>query len=120
MKEVLPQCNATKSCRQKCNATYFSGKSQTNVPATSLEQKQSEIGYVSNLNATQDVTANIPVATESLQKFHAVQQGGKIVDHIRIATCCLKICFQGKTTNLLARGIETYLPDILKYASNQL
>ena len=62
--------------------TYFTGKSQNYVPAASPEQKQSEIGYVSNMNAkpkrVRAVTANIPVATESLQKFHAIQQGREI------------------------------------------
>ena len=57
---------------------YFSGKSQ-NYVSLSPEQKPGEIGYVSNINAkpkrVRAVTANIPVATESLQKFHAVQQG---------------------------------------------
>ena len=50
-------------------------KSQNYVPAS--ESKAGEIGYVSSVNSkprrVRAVTASIPVATESLQKFHTVQ-----------------------------------------------
>ena len=41
------------------------------------ESKGGELGYVGNMNMkprrVRAVTANIPVATESLQKYHSIQ-----------------------------------------------
>lgn len=79
------QSKPTSSPSQGQNSVYSQGiyvdgnKSQSYVPASS-EQKTGDIGYVSNVNSkprrVRAVTASIPVATESLQKFHTVQ-GGK-------------------------------------------
>ena len=52
-------------------------KSQNYVPASAAESKGGEMGYVGNMNMkprrVRAVTANIPVATESLQKYHSIQ-----------------------------------------------
>ena len=56
------------------------------MPASAAESKGGELGYVGNMNMkprrVRAVTANIPVATESLQKYHSIQ--GEILSFLSL------------------------------------